>query len=179
MGLTSHQYYICNWIGFSVGLLSLLSSLLTLYIIYLMCHKKMNIVERRKDVQENTNNIENPMNVSISTLDSLEKLKSTTSSNNLHSSNPTTSAVELKATKFNGYLLLITSIAICQCLYDINYILGITNSYSGCLTWHFLDMLGGISVTVWTNVLSLVIYYVVTYIRSVVITLTFTYHNFF
>lgn len=163
MCLTPHQYYICNWVGFTFGLLSLLLSLLTLIIIYLS-RKKTNIAERK--VHENADSkVENPMNLSISTSDNSGKTitdRPTTSSKTI------SSAGELKATKFNGYLLLIASTTICQCLYDINYILGITNSYSGCVTWHFLDLLGGMSVTIWTNVLSFAIYYVVTYIRSVV-----------
>eukprot|EP01036_Dinobryon_divergens_P031537 gene31537-40951_t len=44
--------------------------------------------------------------------------------------------------------------------------LGISNSYSGCLVWHFLDILGGLSVSFWTNILSFIIYYIVTFIKS-------------
>jgi len=169
--LTAHQYYICDWVGFSFGLLSLILSLMTLYIIYLMCRKKKNTLE--KTVQD-TDRVENPMNVSMSNSDSSVNA-ATVHSTSTPKNNPSYTATvtstgnggDLKTTKFNGYLLLIASTAICQCLYDINYILGITNTYSGCLTWHFLDILGGMSVTLWTNILSFVIYYVVTYIQSV------------
>jgi hypothetical protein len=67
---------------------------------------------------------------------------------------------------WNGYLLLITSMTICQVLYDVNYILGVVPTYGGCLTWHFLDVLGGLGVACWTSIISFIVMFVVRKIHS-------------
>lgn len=71
-------------------------------------------------------------------------------------------------TKFNGYLLLVVSMTFCEILYDINFMLAVSSSSNACYTEHFLDILGGLSLSIWTNIISFVIMYVVTYLRSVV-----------
>jgi hypothetical protein len=106
MGVTNEQIHICNWIGFSFGLFSLVCSLITLALIY-------------------------------------------------------------KMDKNNGYLRLIASTTVFQILYDVNYVLGVDYSVPSCIAWHFLDILGGLSVAIWTNIVSFIILYVVANIKSV------------
>ena len=119
------------------------------------------------DIILHNSEIENPTHAQNgATLSSLEQISKSDSM-----ATPTTISglrSKLGPTKFNGYLLLILSMACCQILYDLNYMLGISNSYSGCLAWHFLDILGGLSVSMWTNILSFIIYYIVTFIKSLV-----------
>ena len=38
--LSDDEYFVVNWVGFSFGILSSTLSVLTLYIIYLMCNEK-------------------------------------------------------------------------------------------------------------------------------------------
>ncbi len=102
---TNHQIEVSDWTGFSFAVVSLICSLTTLLLIYLM-------------------------------------------------------------RVWNGYLLLITSMTAFQVLYDINYILGAVPTYAACATWNFLDILGGLSVTLWTNIISFIVMFVVMKIRS-------------
>jgi hypothetical protein len=55
---------------------------------------------------------------------------------------------------------------VCQVFYDVNYILGAVPGYVACATWNFLDILGGLSVTLWTNIISFIVMFVVMKIRS-------------
>lgn len=67
---------------------------------------------------------------------------------------------------WNGYILLICSMCVFQILYDINFLLGVAPGYSACMTWNFLDVLGGLSVSFWTNCISFVIMVTVVKIKS-------------
>ncbi len=58
-------------------------------------------------------------------------------------------------------MLLIVTMTFMQLLYDINYMLGIVDGFDACMTWHFLDILGGLGCTFTTNVISFVILYIV------------------
>lgn len=78
------------------------------------------------------------------------------------------SVIENSKPKFSGYLLLIVSMALCQILYDFSYMIRVVKQYPNCLVSYFLTWLGGLSVAIWSNIISFIIYYVVTYIRSVV-----------
>ena len=166
--VTNNQEYISEWIGFSFASISLILSFLTLYIIYEMCRGTESSPKRAvPDIIVHNSETENPTHAQNgATLSSLEQIPKRDST-----ATPTTiSGLRSKSgpTKFNGYLLLILSMACCQILYDLNYMLGISHSYSGCLVWHFLDILGGLSVSFWTNILSFIIYYIVTFIKSLV-----------
>ena len=65
--------------------------------------------------------------------------------------------------KWNGYLLLLTSMSLCQIIYDVSFYLYFGNNFSRELyvVFHALQGLGGLSVAIWTNVLSFVVFYVV------------------
>ena len=167
--VTNNQYYISEWIGFSFALISLILSCLTLYIIYEMCRESETPKSSRviSDIILHASETVNPTHSQSGT--NLSRVEQNARKDS--TATPTTiSGIRSKSgtTKFNGYLLLILSMACCQILYDLNYILGISDTYSGCLTWHFLDMLGGLSVPLWTNILSFIIYYIVTFIKSLV-----------
>lgn len=74
----------------------------------------------------------------------------------------TTTLVLIKLMKtWNGHMLLIATMTGMQLLYDINYMLGIVPGFDACMTWHFLDILGGLGCTFTTNVISFVILYIV------------------
>jgi hypothetical protein len=68
--------------------------------------------------------------------------------------------------QWNGYLLLIVNMVFFQIIYDVNFLLGVYPSYQACVVWNFLDVLGGLSVSFWTNVLSFVVMYIVISIKS-------------
>lgn len=174
MGLSTEEELIVLWIGFAVGLISLILSCFTLYIIRVMCIATIHAGD------EQTNPIHDERTTTtISDKDGNATTKSITSS--LLSLLTATSSSKLSrstATKFNGYLLIIASMSCCQILYDLNYMLGITSTFAGCVAWHFLDMLGGLSVTIWTNILSFIIYFVVTFIQSVVRIRNFDINNY-
>lgn len=67
---------------------------------------------------------------------------------------------------WNGYIALICSMVFFQILYDINFILGVCPGYAACVTWNFLDVLGGLSVSFWSNAISFVIMITVVKTRS-------------
>ncbi len=90
-----------------------------------------------------------------------------------------TLALIYKMDKNNGYLRLIASTTVFQLLYDVNYIIGVSYTYESCIAWHFLDILGGLSVAIWTNIVSFIILYVVAKIRSVDIFGNYKYFFFF
>lgn len=66
----------------------------------------------------------------------------------------------------NGYFLLIASMTAFQILYDINFMQGVLPSYANCVAWHVLDYLGGLSFSIWSNILSFIVLYIVVKIRS-------------
>lgn len=105
---------VLNWLGFGFGTLSLICSLMTLFLVY-----RMKI--------------------------------------------------------WNGFLLILVSTSICQVLYDLNYMIGITNDYDWCLVWNFLDIFGGLSVALWTNILSFIIVYILVHIKNLDIFKNFHY----
>ena len=151
--------YISNWVGFAFGILSLIFSIFTLFIIYRMAGK-----QRQSISQTNGDNNKNPLHEAIypSSRCDIEK------ASNPDLSRDSLSFIIKNQTKFNGYLLIIVCLTCCQALYDIGYILAVVYEYNICVLYHFLDVVGGLGVTLWTNILSFIIYYVVTYIRSVV-----------
>lgn len=63
--------------------------------------------------------------------------------------------------KWNGHILLLLSTVLCQITYDWNYMLGPVRNYNACIVWHFLDIVGGLSVSIWTNIVSFIIGYIV------------------
>jgi hypothetical protein len=63
--------------------------------------------------------------------------------------------------KWNGYLVILTSMTICQVLYDMNYVLRIVEQPVSCYVVMFLDILGGLGVSFWTNILAFAITYTV------------------
>lgn len=150
MPLSPEEYFITDWVGFSFGLLSLLLSVLTLYIIYRMC--KNNVTKSNRTEVESLHNSINSESVSD------VKITDSKSPSFSDHSGP----------KFSGYLLLIVSMAVCQILYDLSYILRVVKQYPNCLVSYFLTWLGGLSVAIWSNILSFIIFYVVTKIKSVV-----------
>jgi len=66
-----------------------------------------------------------------------------------------------KMKKWNGYLLLISTMTTFQLLYDINYMLGVVPTYETCVIWNFLDILGGLGNSFTSNVISFTMIYVV------------------
>ena len=162
--VTNSQYYISEWIGFSFAVISLILSFLTVYIIYEMCNEPSAESSKRSDITLSNSDTQNPAHAQN------RSLETNSNHNPSMATHTTISGVRSKSslTKFNGYLLLILSMACCQILYDLNYMLGISYSYSGCMAWHFLDILGGLSVSLWTNILSFIVYYIVTFIKSLV-----------
>lgn len=151
--LTDEQYYISNWVGFSFALASLLLSILTLYVIYKMCEKPAVVrLPAPQYSSRNSTDMERSKHSEVG-----ESSFSQGSNKNLK-----------KGTKFNGYLLLIVSMTCCQMFYDLGYILSVSTNYSICVTTYFLTYFGGLSVSIWTNIISFIVYYVVNYVSSVV-----------
>jgi hypothetical protein len=68
--------------------------------------------------------------------------------------------------QWNGYHLIIFSLTIGQILYDINYMLGVLPGEFVCKTWQFLDVAGGLSMTLWSNVLGACVLHVALRIKS-------------
>jgi hypothetical protein len=114
MVASNYALYVRNWLQFSVALLSLSCSLLTLFII-----KYMRI--------------------------------------------------------WNGNILLITMLTSFQVLYDINFMLAISDSFASCVIWNFLDVLGGLATSFTTNVMAFTAVYVTVRIRSINIFKAFPY----
>lgn len=67
---------------------------------------------------------------------------------------------------WNGYILLICSMCVFQIFYDVNFLLGVSSGYEACLAWNFLDVLGGLGISFWTNCISFVITITVVKIKS-------------
>jgi hypothetical protein len=66
----------------------------------------------------------------------------------------------------NGYFLLVSSMTVMNIIYDINFMQGTIPGYANCLAWHVLDYLGGLSFSLWSNIISYVVLYIVVKIRS-------------
>lgn len=55
---------------------------------------------------------------------------------------------------------------VCQVVYDINFIQGIIPGYANCVIWNVFNIFGGLSVAIWSNIISYVALYVIVEIRS-------------
>eukprot|EP01035_Chromulina_nebulosa_P035121 gene35121-47194_t len=130
------ESYIVQWTGFSFGLLSFYES-----------EPEANPIQAAN--AQNSNNFKTE-----------SENKTATASTSVHNT-------KLKSgTKFNGYLLLIVSMTCFQVFYDLGYMLYIAKNYSLCVLANFLSVFCGLCVTIWTNIISFIIYYVVTYVSS-------------
>lgn len=153
------ESYIVQWAGFSFGLLSLILSILTLYVIYRMCDRSTSTAQLVSEPEANpiqtSSRAHNSNNVTA------ESVNKTATERNIQ--------IKTKpGTKFNGYLLLIVTMTCFQIFYDVGYMLYISKNYSVCLLANFLSVFCGLCVTIWTNIISFIIYYVVTYVSSLV-----------
>jgi heme exporter protein D len=73
-----------------------------------------------------------------------------------------------KLNKWNGYLLLVASLTVSQSIYDISFLLlPFYNIGSVKRTYYFLSTVGGLTATIWSNVLVLLIFEIVLSLRSV------------
>lgn len=68
--------------------------------------------------------------------------------------------------QWNGYHMIIFSLTLAQILYDINYMLGVLPGSAACNAWQFLDVVGGLSTTLWSNVLGGCVLHVAIRIKS-------------
>lgn len=68
--------------------------------------------------------------------------------------------------RWNGYHIIIGNMTFSQLLYDVNYMLGIVPGSVACHTWRFLDVFGGLSCTLWSNILGFCVMYVAIRIKS-------------
>jgi len=78
----------------------------------------------------------------------------------------TTLLIIQRMKKWNGYLLLISTMTTFQLLYDINYMLGVCPGYIPCMIWNFLDIIGGLGNAYTSNVISYTVIFVVYRIQS-------------
>ena len=176
MAITSEQTYFCKWLSFSLAFLSFNASIFTLYIIGTMCqwrlirkYSSMVKVQFRRSflsnkISENEASVViNPMKSSDFSRNAVRVIEESTTS---IEKGPIIKRKEF--TTFNGYLLLVASMTFCEILYDFNFMLAVSSSSSACYTEQFLDIVGGLSLSIWTNIISFVIMYVVTYLRSAV-----------
>lgn len=69
--------------------------------------------------------------------------------------------------KVNGYLLILFTITLFQVLYDINYILRFATSDAACYAGQFLDLVGGLGSSFWTNILTFSVTYTILKCESV------------
>lgn len=70
--------------------------------------------------------------------------------------------------KWNGYLLLVLSLTICQAIYDIGFFtLPWYTTPSGRVLYSLFSAFGGISSTLWSNVIMLVTCKIVVNLKSV------------
>jgi hypothetical protein len=69
--------------------------------------------------------------------------------------------------KWNGYLLLLTSMTISQIIYDLNYMLRPAKPTFACYIVQWMDLVGGLGVSFWTNILAFVISYTVVLSQSI------------
>lgn len=67
--------------------------------------------------------------------------------------------------RWNGYLQLILNLTIAQCMYDISVIMSVGKGLIVHRTFAFLRICFGLASTFWTNVISIIIVYVVIYME--------------
>lgn len=79
--------------------------------------------------------------------------------------------------KWNGYLAIITSMCLCQIVYDVSFSLHISaNDDSNMISvWNGLQFFGGMTVSIWTNILAVIILRVVLIKKSTDILQNFYY----
>jgi hypothetical protein len=166
--ITDSQAYIAVWVGFACGLFSFILSTLTLYVIYRMCESSSLTAQQASEPETN------PIRTSCSAVIAVEQPDhvndlAVEAANTTTATKNNNAKLKLNAgTKFSGYLLLIVSMTCCQVFYDLGYMMYVPNNYSVCMLANFLTFFCGLSVTIWTNVISFVIYYVVMYMSSLV-----------
>lgn len=70
--------------------------------------------------------------------------------------------------KWNGYLAIITAMCYCQIIYDITFALHISvdDNSTEVAIWNAFQFFGGISVSIWTNILAVVVLRVVVSMQS-------------
>lgn len=72
-----------------------------------------------------------------------------------------------KVNRWNGYILLVYNITVFQFIYDISYFFLAAFKSPVCFRiYTFLNVLGGTAVTLWINVVSLLVLYTVAFLRS-------------
>lgn len=81
--------------------------------------------------------------------------------------------------KWNGYLLLLTSMTFSQIVYDVNYIMRPVPGVAACYFVQFCDLVGGLGVSFWTNILAFVITYTVVFSMSINIFALYKYFSLF
>lgn len=107
MGLSDQENNICLWIQFVMAIISVLCTLLTLFLIYVL-------------------------------------------------------------KKRNGYMLLLVSMCVCQIVYDIGFLTVFSGKYdTPCYIREAIIVVGGLSVALWTNILSFIVLYVIKYLTFV------------
>ncbi len=68
---------------------------------------------------------------------------------------------------WNGYILLITSMATFQLFYDTSFMMRVIPGYAPCIAWHMMGNVGGLGSSFWTNVMCFVVLYVLLRARSI------------
>ncbi len=68
---------------------------------------------------------------------------------------------------WNGYILLITSMAVFQLIYDTSFMMRVIPGYAPCIAWHMMGDVGGLGSSFWTNVMCFVVLYVLLRARSI------------
>ena len=81
-----------------------------------------------------------------------------------------------KLKRWNGYLLLVASLVTVQILFDISHILYVDPTYDACIAIRFFEVLSGLSVSIWTNIITFVAFYTAMYYRLVDIMKNYKYY---
>jgi hypothetical protein len=68
---------------------------------------------------------------------------------------------------WNGYMLIVISMVCFQFMYDLSFLIRVAPGYQACLTWQAIGNMGGLGVSFWTNVLALVVVFVLVNIKSI------------
>jgi hypothetical protein len=70
--------------------------------------------------------------------------------------------------KWNGYLAIIVNMCFCQMVYDVSFTLHISTNNGDAVValWNACQFFGGLSVSLWTNILATIIFRVVYFRRS-------------
>jgi hypothetical protein len=69
--------------------------------------------------------------------------------------------------KKNGYILLLSTMTAFQIVYDLNYALRFLTSDDACFTTQFLDLVGGLGASFWSNILTFSVTYTIICCRSI------------